>query len=404
MPSIKDSVSIVTIYNHFMFEGSVKSNLSYKHACKTNVKCPFHNDDKASAHFYLDTNTLYCFSCNKHWSPVKFVQEFCKVSSEEAKKIVCEIGGIEYNPPKPLSDEDKLYYTIYDYVAGLFHFLYKDNYFQSRGFSKETIDKYRLGFCPTIFNVSFSDKPVTLKELLSYQFPDVPEIKLDNLELYDKKGISRYAERYIFPICDKYGRVVGFTGRAKEDTICKYYNTPGCLPLFNKSSLLYNYDVAKEFPHVYVVEGTCDALSLIQSGIKNVVAPLGTSFTREHLKMLIGKGITLALDNDKAGLNTMYKLILENPRIHFNVYLFNEDYKDFNDALKAGENLAEQVRLANTISGLEFILYAWKKRYDLSVLNNRVNLCRIIEGLLHSGNYHWLEKDYYTKILERMFK
>ncbi len=397
MASIKDSVSIIDIYNTYI---GTKYSLDF--VKRNNVKCPFHDDAKASARIYLDTNTLYCFSCNKHFSPVKFIQEYTKCTPEEAKKIACSIGGIEYKAKAPLSEEEKTFYKVYEYVAGLFHFICTDDYFIKRGFSKDIIKKYKLGYCPTVFNVKFSDKPITLKELLMNQFKDIPVEVLDSFQLYDFKGVSRYAERYTFPIYDKYGRVVGFTGRAKGDTEPKYYNTPGTVKFFDKKNLLYNYHVAIESPLVYVVEGTADALSLISAGINNVVAPLGTAFTDEHLKLLSGKQIVLALDNDKAGLNTMYKLIVNNPDIHFSVLLL-KDYKDFNEALVAGVDLSDIVKVSKVMSAVDFIIYSWKKSYDLRILSNRVSLCRKVESLLNKGHYHWLEVYYYNRILKRLF-
>lgn len=397
MGSIKDNVSIIDVYNIYL-----KTKISLDYVRRNNVKCPFHDDAKASAHIYLDTNTMYCFSCNKHWSPVNFIQEYTKCTSEEAKQIACKIGGIEYKVASPESEEEKLFYKIYDYVAGLFYFLCSDDYFKNRGFSEEIRKKYKLGYCPIVFNVKFSDKPVTLKDILVHQFPDVPITTLDSFGLYDTKGVSKYADRYTFPIYDKYNRVVGFTARAKGSVEPKYYNTPGSVKYFNKRELLYNYHVAKEYPIVYVVEGTADALSLITSGINNVVAPLGTAFTEEHIKLLSGKKIILALDNDKAGLNTMYKLIVNNPKQQFNVYLL-DTYKDFNEALVNGVELNKIVSYANSISAISYVIYCWKKSYDLSILDNRVSLCRKVESLLSKGEYHWLEVDYYTKILKRLF-
>lgn len=397
MASIRDSVSIIDIYNTYM---GTKYSLDF--VKRNNIKCPFHDDAKASARIYLDTNTLFCFSCNEHFSPVKFIQMYTKCTSEEAKKIACAIGGIEYKPKAPLSEEEKLFYKVYEYTAGLFHFICTDDYFIKRGFSKDVITKYKLGFCPTVFNVKFSDKPVTLKELLVNQFKDIPVELLDSFQLYDFKGVSRYAERYTFPIFDKYGRVVGFTGRAKGDIEPKYYNTSSKVKYFDKSNLLYNYHVAIESPLVYVVEGTADALSLISSGITNVVAPLGTAFTEEHIKLLAGKQIVLSLDNDKAGLNTMYKLIINNPTIHFSVLLL-KGYKDFNEALVAGVNLSDIVKASKVMSAVDFIIYAWKTSYDLRLLANRVALCRKVESFLIKGEYHWLEIDFYNKILRRLF-
>jgi len=398
MASIKESVSILQVYNKYL-----GTNFSLSQVKRANVKCPFHKDEKASARIYLDTNTLYCFSCLKHWSPVKFIQEHTGLTPEEAKREACEIGGIEYRPAAPMTEDEQIYYDVYKYVAGLFNFIDDGGYFKSRGFSNEVIRDYQLGYCPVVFDVKYSTTPVTLREVLIQAFPKVPVEILDGLGLYDFKGVSRFADRYIFPIFDKYGRVVGFTGRAKEGVEPKYYNTSSEAKYFNKRQLLYNLDTALNFPTVYVVEGPADALSLITSGIKNVVAPLGTAFTEEHLELLKGKEIILSLDNDRAGLNTMYKLIVAKPTVRFNVLLLN-GYKDFNEALIKGADLKEIVKVSKAMSAIDFIIYSYKNVCDLSILSNRVMMARQIDYQLKAGNYHWVEVHYYTTILERMFK
>jgi DNA primase len=37
--------------------------------------CPFHDDKDPSMHFYTDSNTVYCFSCNKSWDTIGFIIE-----------------------------------------------------------------------------------------------------------------------------------------------------------------------------------------------------------------------------------------------------------------------------------------------------------------------------------------
>ena len=37
--------------------------------------CPFHSDKDPSMHFYPDSNTVHCFSCNKSWDTIGFIME-----------------------------------------------------------------------------------------------------------------------------------------------------------------------------------------------------------------------------------------------------------------------------------------------------------------------------------------
>jgi len=77
--------------------------------------------------------------------------------------------------------------------------------------------------------------------------------------------------------------------------------------LFNKSFLLYGYNLAKrdiyQKQRVIVTEGYLDVIMLHQAGFTTAVATLGTALTASHLPTL-KKGepkVILAYDGDKAG-------------------------------------------------------------------------------------------------------
>ena len=56
---------------------------------------------------------------------------------------------------------------------------------------------------------------------------------------------DRYRDRIIFPITNKFGKIVGFGGRViNEDDKPKYMNSPET-EIFHKGSLLYNYSNIK---------------------------------------------------------------------------------------------------------------------------------------------------------------
>ena len=66
-------------------------------------------------------------------------------------------------------------------------------------------------------------------------------------------------------------------------------------------------DAIKKSGVVILVEGYFDQISLRARGIQNVVAPLGTSLTLEHarlLKRFSGKVVTI-FDGDEAGLRAV---------------------------------------------------------------------------------------------------
>ena len=61
------------------------------HPVKHNMTlCPFHNDHTPS--LYVNSNFVYCFSCNKGWNSIDFVMATKGYDFKEAVKYLNEIG------------------------------------------------------------------------------------------------------------------------------------------------------------------------------------------------------------------------------------------------------------------------------------------------------------------------
>ncbi len=108
---------------------------------------------------------------------------------------------------------------------------------------------------------------------------------------------------------DLQGRITGFGGRALDDEQQPKYLNTSENEVFSKGKLLYGIHQAKtaikEKQFVSLVEGYFDVIKLHINGIENVVAPMGTSLTNEHLRFLrrFTERILLVFDSDEAGLN-----------------------------------------------------------------------------------------------------
>ncbi|MBI2615883.1 MAG: toprim domain-containing protein, partial [Gemmatimonadetes bacterium] len=119
-------------------------------------------------------------------------------------------------------------------------------------------------------------------------------------------------QRLLFPIHDLRARVVGFGGRLLGDGEPKYLNSPDSA-VFHKGHLLYNLHQAKQAirqaEDAVVVEGYFDALRLVQVGIENVVAPLGTGLTPEQATLLrrFTEPVVLLYDGDAAGTRASFR-------------------------------------------------------------------------------------------------
>jgi len=160
----------------------------------------------------------------------------------------------------------------------------------------------------------------------------IPQAKLAGVIQEGENGTfyARLTDRVTFPIYSSSGLIVGFGGRTLGTHPAKYINSPQT-KLFNKSKILYGYQVAKESIYsqkeVIVTEGYFDVIMLHKAGFKRVVATLGTSLTKEHLPLLkkTQARVILAYDGDKAGMNAALKAsrLLAQNSFDGGVVLFN---------------------------------------------------------------------------------
>jgi DNA primase len=117
----------------------------------------------------------------------------------------------------------------------------------------------------------------------------------------------------MFPIFSLSGKVIAFGGRVLDDSEPKYLNSPETA-IFRKGDSLYGVFQAKGYIREQIpilVEGNFDMLSLVNAGINNVVAPLGTAFTPNQAQLLrrYNPRITVCFDGDNAGRKAARRVI-----------------------------------------------------------------------------------------------
>jgi DNA primase len=182
---------------------------------------------------------------------------------------------------------------------------------------------------------------------------------------------ARLVERITFPIFSPSGAAVGFGGRTITNHPAKYINSPQTR-LFNKSRLLYGYNLAKESIYknkkLIVCEGYLDVVMFHQAGFTEAVATLGTALTTEHLPLL-RKGdpkLILAYDGDKAGVAAALKAaqMLSHAGFDGGVVLF-PDGQDPADLIAQGQSEAVAKLLREAKPIIPFVLEKIAGSYDL---------------------------------------
>jgi DNA primase len=120
---------------------------------------------------------------------------------------------------------------------------------------------------------------------------------------------SKFRNRVLFPISSEAAKIIAFTGRTlatDEKAGPKYLNSPET-PIYSKSKVLFNLDLAKEwirkFDYAILVEGQMDCISVYAAGFHNVIASSGTAFTELQAKLLarFSKNVVVNFDPDTAG-------------------------------------------------------------------------------------------------------
>ena len=284
--------------------------------------CPFHHEKTASFTVSPDKEIFYCFGCHISGDVISFIAKIENCSQKDAAKLLAEKYNVELpkNIAFELSDksneEKNHYFAICKAVALWCHEqLLKNNaaqsYLKKRSFGPDTFDYFTLGYFPS-GNASISDLLYCMKQqsILPRDLIEAHILAEGRTTLY-----SPFEDRLIFPIKDILGRYCGFGGRIfkEHDTRPKYYNSREN-EYFIKGSLLFNLDKAKksiqETGKIFLVEGYTDCIAMIQHGLPNTVATLGTACTIEHLKQLAryAEHIYVVYDGDTAGKQAVLRL------------------------------------------------------------------------------------------------
>ncbi|NRA26837.1 MAG: DNA primase [Opitutales bacterium] len=287
---------------------------------------PFNSERTPSFYVHPDKGFYKCFSSGKAGDHFSFVEEVENISFEEAVETLAKRFNIsiEYEAGGPSREERSLRQELFDLhevAAQWFRDAFqasneegeyaRDYWTEQRKFSAETGEDYKIGWAPTD---SFA-----LHEKLKQKGYSPQALQQSGLfylreeHVGAQKARCRFAGRLMIPIRDNNSRIVAFTARVtdltREDDVArdaKYVNSPET-PLFVKSNILFNLDVArkatKENRTLYMVEGQLDAIRCVEQGIKSVVAPQGTAITDQQLHQLrrIVDRLVFVLDGDRAG-------------------------------------------------------------------------------------------------------
>lgn len=269
------------------------------------------------------------FSSGKGGNAIAFLMEHEHFTYPEAIRYLAKKYHIDIeetqqsSEEKAQADERESLYIVSEYAQQYFqNTLFNTEagkaigmtYFKERGFTEETIQKFRLGFSPDEWT-AFTDN--ALAKGYQLEFLEKTGLTIVNAD----RKFDRFKGRVMFPIHSMSGRVLGFGGRilTNDKKQAKYLNSPES-EIYHKSKVLYGIFFAKQAiakaDNCYLVEGYTDVIQMHQKGIENVVASSGTALTQDQIRLIhrLTPNITVLYDGDAAGLRASIRgvdLILE---------------------------------------------------------------------------------------------
>ena len=272
--------------------------------------CPFHKERTPSFTVSPEKGLFYCFGCQEGGDLFDFVMKMENLTFNETVKKLADLAGIEYKPQTQFSPAEQKRIDMRKTLDFAKRFYQKNllsaagtetrNYIKSRGLTKETTLKFELGLAPDSFSA--------LHTAAYAEHYSQTQLKEAGICTTSKYGIRDYfRNRLIFPILNQRGETVAFGGRVLGKGEPKYLNTPETI-LFSKSHTLYGLNFAgpaiRKANRAVLLEGYMDVIACHQAGFEYTVAPLGTSLTPDHAKLLkrYTDNVIVLFDPDTAGI------------------------------------------------------------------------------------------------------
>ncbi len=276
------------------------------------------------------------------------------------------------------------------------------SYFVNRGLSHDTINTFELGYAPAGW------------QHLESAFPnDIDGLRMLGLVRTSQKGreFDLLRDRVIFPIKDKQGRVVGFAGRALDDSVTPKYLNSSDSVVFQKQHILYGYYESRQAraKEWLIVEGYMDVIALYQAGIFGAVAPMGTAVNAGQLANLFkfNNALTLCFDGDSAGqraalrtLEVAMPILVDGKQLNF---LTLADSHDPDTFIKAFGDDAMRDAIAHALPLSDYLYQIMAQKYDLSRAEDKASAMAevklLTEKLPKGSSFRWwLNNDIYQRL------
>jgi DNA primase len=380
--------------------------------------CPFHGEQTPSFSVTQDKQIFHCFGCGAGGNAITFVMDIEQIPFQEAvSKLGARVGiEVDIEPSttsvEPVSKEESLMKEAHTFAMDYYHHLLLNTeegeeallYLEERGFSKVLIEQYGIGW-----SLPGWDSLTTLLARKGFDLAEMEKCGLIIRKEHKDEYFDRFRERIMFPIKNEFGHVIGFSGRVlkKDSQDAKYMNSPES-PIFQKSKVLYNLDVARPIIRkkrkVVVMEGFMDVMAAAKAGITNTVGTMGTALTQQHVNKLkrLTDSVIICYDGDSAGWEAAKRAseLLMKEHVKTEIALL-PDQLDPDDYVKTYGPEAFQTQIIDRPHAyLAFMMMAARKNKNFQYENDTLQYVQeVLEHLIAKSSP--LERDLYIRQLSK---
>jgi len=375
--------------------------------------CPFHNEKTPSFSVSADKGFYYCFGCQQSGDVIKFVEELEGLDFPGAMEWLAPKVGITLRYTEGGADGRKRAHRkkLTDVIDKAVDF-YNDRlltapdagqargYLRSRGYDKEIVQQFRLGYSPDDWDQLAKNLGVPAREL-----------EATGLGFTNKRQRQQdfFRGRVMFPIFDANGAAVGFGGRQMPGGQPPKYKNTSETEVYKKSHLLYGLNWAKRDAvssgEIIVCEGYTDVIGFFRADLPRAVATCGTALTEDHVKLMkrFAPKVILAFDADGAGRSAADRFYEWEKQYEIEVFVADlPDGVDPGD-LSATDDGRERLRSAVT-DALPFLKYRIERALgseDLSAPEGRAKAAEKAMALVAEHPNELLRDQYLMEVASR---
>ncbi len=378
--------------------------------------CPFHGESTPSFSVTSDKQIFHCFGCGAGGNVITFLMDIENVTFQEALAKLGSRAGIEVEVNSPgestpaISKSDNQLILMHEFAADMYqHILLNTeegqaalDYLENRGFTRELIEKYRIGWSLPEWNymaTALQRKGFSEEELTS-----------SGLAIEREQGngyFDRFRGRIMYPIMNESGKTIAFSGRILEASKqeAKYMNSPES-PIFQKSQVLYNVNHARgairKNRKIVLFEGFMDVIAASKAGVENGLATMGTSLTGQHIRAMkrFAQDVVICFDGDDAGWEAAKRAAIalneENFKVEVAVLPGKMDPDDF--VRENGNEAFKEQIIGKPHAFIAFAMMHARRHKNFQYENDLLQYIQEVLQLL-AGRSSSIERDLYIKQL-----